>query len=470
MTLYRSWLDRDTLRQQMLKWVLVPMAILMLLNIALFYKFGYDSANRRHDRTLNEISKVLLDQLRTEHNVTSFKLHTGALSLLTDDKKDLTFYSLRGVRQQFQFGSPDLPLLEEKLSTTPRYYFAQYAGRSVRVMAAILPEADVPDGQVVVIIAKTLVLHRERAQEWMWRVLPAQFVLIVFAGLMVWWGVGRGLRPLLHMRDEVVARSPQDLSPFDEGKVVAEVRPLIHGFNQLLGRLRESTALQQRFIADAAHQLRTPLAGLKVQTELAMRTSNPEELHHTLSQMHTAMAQTVHLAQQLLALARAEPGAQGQSSMQSFDFAMLVKNITANWVQTALQKNIDLGFEGETEAKNLMLGNRFLLTEMLNNLIDNALRYTPRDGQVTVRLLREASTLLLEVEDNGIGIPEHLRKRVFERFYRVLGSDQPGCGLGLAIVWEIVSYHAGQVTILDGAQGRGTLFRIRFPIMQKGKP
>ena len=466
MKLYRFWADSDSLRQQLLKWVLVPMVILLLLNIALVYKFGRDSANRRHDRFLLDASKILLDQLYTKAGRVEFDIHSGALNMLNRDEADQVYYSLSDLRREYQFGSPDLPASPEKPGATPLYYLANYAGHPVRMMAALLPEPDVPGGQVVVVVAKTLKLYHERSQEWVWRVLPAQFFLVVFMGIMVWWGVGRGLRPLLQVRDEVASRSSRDLRPLEEKKVVAEVRPLIRGFNNLLARLDESLTQQKRFVADAAHQLHTPIAGLKAQAELALQLDDPAETRHSLQQMHTATVQTAHLVRQLLSLARAEPEAQKHDIASQLDWVALVKQTTTNWVQTALQKNIDLGFEA-ADATFAMPGNGFLLVEMLNNVIDNALRYTPDNGRVTVRVMRGTERLLIEVEDNGKGIPEDQRERVFERFYRVLGSNQTGCGLGLAIVREIALRHGGEVAIQKGAGGLGTLVTLGFPIQKR---
>ena len=466
MKFYKFWAGSDSLRQQLLKWVLVPMVILLLLNIALVYKFGRDSANRRHDRFLLDASKILLDQLYTKAGRVEFDIHSGALNMLNRDEADQVYYSLSDLRREYQFGSPDLPASPEKPGATPLYYLANYAGHPVRMMAALLPEPDVPGGQVVVVVAKTLKLYHERSQEWVWRVLPAQFFLVVFMGIMVWWGVGRGLRPLLQVRDEVASRSSRDLRPLEEKKVVAEVRPLIRGFNNLLARLDESLTQQKRFVADAAHQLHTPIAGLKAQAELALQLDDPAETRHSLQQMHTATVQTAHLVRQLLSLARAEPEAQRRDIAPQLDWVALVKQTTTNWVQTALQKNIDLGFEA-TDATFAMPGNGFLLVEMLNNVIDNALRYTPDNGRVTVRVMRGTERLLIEVEDNGKGIPEDQRERVFERFYRVLGSNQTGCGLGLAIVREIALRHGGEVAIQKGAGGLGTLVTLGFPIQKR---
>jgi two-component system sensor histidine kinase TctE len=459
MTFSGSWFDSGTLRQKLLWWVLAPMVVLLVLNIALIYKLGHDSADRRHDRYLNDVSKILLDQLRTSNGKVEFSMHAGALSMLSADKKDQVYYSLGGWQQDFHFGLEDLPKPPGRLSQSPVYYDTYYAGRVIRMMAAIIPENDVNSGQVVVMVGKSLVLHHERAQEWMWRVLPAQIFLMIFTGVMLWWGVGRGLQPLLKLREEVTSRSSLDLRPLPEDNVVVEVRPLIHSFNELMGRLDQSLVLKRRFIADAAHQLRTPLTGLKTQAELAELLDDPAEIRYSLRQIRLAADHAAHLANQLLLLARAEPGA--QSDMNVLDFTLLARNVVETWVPNAMSKSIDLGFE-ENEGHCHISGNALLLGELLKNLIDNALRYTGNGGQVTVRVHRENKGICLEVEDNGPGISENDRERVFERFYRVLGSNQEGCGLGLAIVREIADRHQAVIQLLSGSGGTGTLMRVIF--------
>lgn len=455
-------LHGNTLRHQLLRWVLIPLVILLVVNIVLAYQLGHDSANRRHDKFLLEASKILLDQLRTNDGRVDFNLHTGALDILNTDPKDQVYFTLKGWKQNFHFGYSDLPLPENELSATPVYYLANYLGQPVRMMAAILPESDVASGRVIVIVGKTLHVHQERTQEWMWRILPSQTLSILLAGIMVWWGVGRGLRPLLHLRDEIVMRSSLDLRPLPENKVVAEVQPLIRSFNGLMGRLDESLVLQRRFVADAAHQLRTPLTGLKAQAELALRLEDTKEIHHSLQQIRKAADHAAHLANQLLALARTEPEVQRQEAMVGLDLAALAKQTTEYWVSRALSKNIDLGYESDAGEHNVT-GNVFLLGEMLNNLLDNAIRYVQPGGRVTIRLAHDAAANILEVEDNGPGIPEAERERVFERFYRLLESNQDGCGLGLSIVQEIVKRHDADISVLSGAGGHGTRVRIKFP-------
>lgn len=461
MSLYKCWFDANTLRQKLLRWVMIPMTVLLLINVALIYKFGQVSANNLHDRFLFHTSKILLDQLRTHEGRVEFNLHEGALNMLSSDNKDKVYYSLNGWQQEYRFGSPALPLPPGKVSETPVYYQAVYQGQQVRMMAAIMPTSSVSSGRVTVLMAKTLVLHAEHVQEWMWRVLPAQFVLILFAGVAVWWGVGRGLKPLMQLRDEVTRRSSLDLSPLPEKDIVAELRPLIRGFNELMGRLDESMEVQLRFVADAAHQLRTPLTGLKAQAELALFLEDPSEIRHSLRQIERGADHAAHLANQLLVLARSEPGSQNQASMAELDLAALARNVTENWVLKAIINKIDLGFEGG-EGQCRVIGNTLLLGEMLTNLIDNALRYTQSGGHVTVRMACQDESVVLEVEDNGPGIPEDERERVFERFYRVLGSNKDGCGLGLAIVREIADRHEAQVFLSSGAGGIGMLMRITF--------
>ena len=464
MSLYPYGFESDSLRQKLLIWVIMPMVILLFLSIALIYKLGHESADRRHDRYLLDAGKLLLDQLSTVDGEVSLNLHSGVQAMLYADKKDQVYYSLSWGRPNFRFGAPDLPVPRGQLSEKPTYYVANYQGRPLRMMAAIMRDPDVAGGRVVVVVGKTLVLHDERAEEWMWRILPSQVVLTLFAGVMVWWGVGRGLRPLIQLRNEVMRRSSQDLSPLPENKVVSEVRPLIRSINEMMGRLDEALILQRRFVADAAHQLRTPLTGLKAQAELALLLNDPAEIRYSLEQMRIAADHAAHLANQLLLLARAEPGT--QDSMEPLNLTQLARSTTEYWVQNAWQKKIDLGFECD-QRDCLITGSSLMLGEMLNNLIDNALRYTNAGGHVTVRIRCDDESICLEVEDNGPGIPEQDRKRVFERFYRVLGTDQQGCGLGLSIVREIADRHHAAVKLLAGTDGVGTLMRITFRVARQ---
>jgi two-component system sensor histidine kinase TctE len=233
----------------------------------------------------------------------------------------------------------------------------------------------------------------------------------------------------------------------------------------MLARLSQSIQLQKRFIADAAHQMKTPLAGMRMQSELAMRQSDRQEIQQSLEQLSKSSQSATRMINQLLALARAEnPSAQAMP-FESVDLRALARETVQEWVQAAMAQRIDLGFEAEEQAP-VVRGNPTMLREMLNNLIDNALRYSRAHGHVTVRVRSRANMYaVIEVEDDGPGIPAPERTPVFDRFYRILGSETEGSGLGLAIVKEIVTYHSADIRIDDNPNGKGCLFRISIPLL-----
>jgi two-component system sensor histidine kinase TctE len=295
-------------------------------------------------------------------------------------------------------------------------------------------------------------------------VIP-QLLLTLIALAVVWYGLKQGLRPLDRLRFDVLNRKRDDLSQLDGSKAPAEVRPLIDAVNDLLERLKQVMAAQQRFVADAAHQLRTPFAGLKTQSELALRSDDPERKQHALKHIHTSTQHGIRLVNQLLALARNEPGGQSTDSFTTLNLNQLAQECTVNWVQMALEKNIDLGFEA-APSKVKVQGDANSLMEMLNNLIDNAIRYTPEGGHITVSVKDTAQGAELSVEDNGPGIEPQHRERVFERFYRILGSGQSGSGLGLSIVAEVAKRHGAELKLDTGSNGTGTRISLRFPSPQ----
>jgi two-component system sensor histidine kinase TctE len=291
--------------------------------------------------------------------------------------------------------------------------------------------------------------------------------------VLVWFGLSQGLRPLTRLRERIEARAEGDLAPFPNRRVPEELRPLIDAFNALMERVRRNLEVQTRFIADAAHQLRTPLAGLKAQVQLALRENDLEQVHYALAQIDFSVDRASHLVNQLLALARAE-GVTGEAGQVELDLNLLLKECTGEWVFTALDKHIDLGFEDAGEPVTIR-GYPFWLREMINNLVDNALRYTQAHGRVTCRVRQvqgegsDAARAVLEVEDNGIGIRPEECELVFERFYRseeVTGGvvDSKGSGLGLPIVREIATLHGAVVRLEPNPLERGTVASVTFPL------
>jgi len=304
-------------------------------------------------------------------------------------------------------------------------------------------------------------------------VLLPQFAILPLAILLIWLALVRGIKPLSELEDRIRERKPDDLSPLDDSAVPVEVAPLVMSVNGLLTKLQASIAIQRRFLADAAHQLKTPLAGLRMQADLAQRKgASADDLKQSLQQIGRASVRATHTVNQLLALARAEGGA-GARAWQQCDLARLTIDVVREAVPRAIEKRIDLGYDGaEPGAPGVMFdGNLTLLKEMVRNLVDNAINYTPssdeRPGVITARVLADpfGHVVLLQVEDSGPGIPEHERELVFEPFYRVLGNEADGSGLGLPIVLEIARQHHATVQLEDARPGKqppGVRFSVRF--------
>ncbi|MGA7985198.1 MAG: ATP-binding protein, partial [Burkholderiales bacterium] len=272
---------------------------------------------------------------------------------------------------------------------------------------------------------------------------------------------GRGLAPLVRLRHAVAERSHLDLSPLEPAGVPNEAQPLVAAVNDLMQRLDEVLKSQSRFIADAAHQLRTPVAGLKAHIELALREEDVEQMRRALAHIYTSVERLSRLVAQLLSLARNEPSAAQKIELAPLDLGELALRATMDWVPEAYNKNIDLGYEGP-ETPVTVRGDAFRLTELMNNLLDNAIRYTPVGGRVTVRV-SDGARASLSVSDDGPHIPVEERARVFERFHRLLGTHADGSGLGLSIVREIAALHRAEITLADDADGVGNSFSVAFP-------
>jgi two-component system sensor histidine kinase TctE len=452
-----------TLRNQLLVWLAVPLLVLWSISSAVDFDIAKRFVNLAYDRALLEAALDIGRQVKLIDDQIYVDLPEVALQMLQSRESDRLYYLVIGPGNEYITGEPDLPAPSDASTDRVRYYDEEFRGRLIRAVALRVPvQPGSARGAVMIHVAERITVRSNSARQLIFGMVLPQAVLILAATLAVWYGVGRGLRPLASLRREIESRSHLDLSALPEAQAPREVQPLIHAMNDLLARLSAALAAQQRFIADAAHQLRTPLAGIKTQTELALRNTQSDEVQATLRQLRTATEQTTRLVNQLLSLARAEPGAKHEYATQLIDLSSLARESTTEWVPRAIERDIDLGFEGSDTAVTID-GNAFLLKEMLNNVLDNALRYTHRGGQVTVRVTPDTSRVRLSVEDTGLGIPESERERVFERFYRVLGTGTDGCGLGLAIVREIAESHGAEIRLDSGRNGVGTAVQISFP-------
>ncbi len=454
---------QKTLRRQVLRWLVWPLLTLWSVSSVIDYDIANRFVNLAYDRVLLESALDIGRQVKVLQDRIYVDLPEVAVQMLQSRESGRLYYLVTGPTHEYITGEPDLPPPPDPFSERVNYYDEQYQGRPVRIVTLRLPlETGKAGSMVMVQVAENRASRNEFARQILLRMVLPQALLIIIAGLMLWYAVGRGLAPLGALRREIESRSHRDLSALPLEQTPQEVRPLISAMNELLQRLSLALAAEQRFIADAAHQLRTPIAGLKTQTELALRQAPAGEAHATLTQLHSAAQQATRLVNQLLSLARAEPATGRAHTVEPIDLVQLAREVTAEWVPRAIERNVDLGFDSDADTA-AVTGDPFLVREMLNNLIDNGVRYTQGGGHVTVRVNREAGKPRLSVEDNGPGIPQAERERVFERFYRVLGTGAEGCGLGLAIVTEIAQSHSATVKLTPAAADTGTMVSVVFP-------
>ncbi|MBI3529311.1 MAG: sensor histidine kinase N-terminal domain-containing protein [Betaproteobacteria bacterium] len=448
----------SSIRRRLIAWLMPPLLALSLIGALLAYYFVVDFANRIYDRWLLDSAVSLSKEVHVQSGKVSADLPAVVLRILEYDAVDRIYYRVTGSDGSVFAEQGRIP---EPPSSGPQpvFYDGRIDGVPVRI-AALRVEG--VGGSALVQVAETLVKRRTLTSEILAVMLLPQLLLIGMAGILIWYGVGRGLGPLDRLRSDILQRSHRDLSPLEESRVPAEVAPLVDSLNDLFERLGRTVAAQNRFIADAAHQLRTPLAGLKTQAELVMREDDPVAMRAALGRVRAAIDRSVHLVNQLLALARADHSHEHPLPTVPLELSRLARETTAEWVGKALDAQLDLGFETLEDEVGIR-GNAELLRELMDNLIDNALRYTPAGGTVTVRVARHEQGALLEVEDNGPGIVPAEREQVLERFHRVEGTPGEGCGIGLAIVREIVNLHVATIAIGEGAHGRGTRVNIVFP-------
>jgi two-component system sensor histidine kinase TctE len=287
-----------------------------------------------------------------------------------------------------------------------------------------------------------------------------QLALVAIAGLFVLLGLHRGLAPLIRLRDAVRSPRRSDLDPVEVPGAQNEIRPLIDALNAYMERVRAQMAAQRRFIANAAHQLRTPLALLSTQASYALRETVPDARQEALVALQASSGKLARLAEQLLTLSRAEPGSR-RPRADRIDMTEAARHVLETQAPAAIARNIDLGLEETGPVP--VIGDGTMLREMIVNLVDNALRYSSAGGSVTVRLAAVDGEAVLTVADDGPGIPPDERAHVFERFYRIAGSTEEGSGLGLAIVREVVENAGGRVILGDSATG-GLVVEVRLPL------
>ncbi len=447
--------EQRSLFGEILDWMLTPLLLLWPLSLALTWFVAQGIATKPFDRALEFNLQALTQFVVAKDKRVSFNLTPQARDLLRADDSDLVYYQVLGVRGELISGEGDIPLPRDMESPEPGRVMLRddvLRGDEVRVAYVWLERDTEPKRLVLMQVAETTGKRSTLATEIIKGVMVPQFIILPLAVLLVWMALVRGIRPLSDLELTIRARKPDDLSPIEESHIPQEVAPLVSSINDLLTRLKTSLTTQKRFLADAAHQLKTPLAGLRMQAELAQREANPQDIRNSLQQIAHSSTRATHTVNQLLALARAETTGRALPSAR-IDLARLVMGVVRDSVPRALEHDIDLGYEGPEELPEdcHMHGNPTLLQEMTRNLVDNAIHYTGQNGVVTARVLfdRFSGVLILQVEDNGPGIPENERELVLQPFYRALGTNVDGSGLGLAIVHEIAQQHSAAVQMED---------------------
>lgn len=472
--LHRPRQEQRSLFGEILDWMFAPMVLLWPLSVLLILPLARSLADAPFDRALYERTEVLARQVQQfSYRGSLLPPRSSAPQAIpgvaSGDDQELVIQVI-APSGQLLAGVTDLPspgLYDFPEPGRIKLRTLTYRGTDMRVGYVFVDDGRAEDGATTLVqIAEPLDDRTRLTNEIIKGVIFPQLLILPISVLLVWFGLWRGLAPIRALQHKLRARAADDLSPVDRQGTPEDLTPLIDAFNELLDRMHQTLESQRRFIASAAHQMKTPLAGLRTQSELALRESDPIELRDRLHQIALGSQRATHLISQLLALARSE-SPQQLGPRAPLDLSSLARETLAPWIGTALDRDIDLGFDAP-QGPTLIAGHALLLRELLNNLVDNALRYCPPGSSVTVRVQAGPNEVDLEVEDTGPGIPHSEREHIFERFYRVLGSGVDGSGLGLAIVKEIAEQHGARLSVEEtrpeppAGSTPGVRFRVRF--------
>jgi two-component system sensor histidine kinase TctE len=449
------------LLNKIILWMFGPLFLLWTIGLVITYFIAQNIADAPYDRALSDHLRMLRHEVEQQSILNGLQLSPSAITILQGDPNHFIRWEIRDANGNSLGGNGRIPLPDSWSYEHGQIRMRNETldGQSVRV-AYTWGGQDISGLPFLTEVAQSNEMRATLQQEILTGMLTPQLIVLPLAALLAGLGLTQGLEPLSILQERIRARRANDTSPISAELVPAEIVPLIAAMNSLLARLAAANDAQRHFVANAAHQLKTPLAGMRTQAELALREQDPGKMNESLRQLVRGSERATRLVNQLLALARAEsPNPPDQHSMADLDLNEIAGTQTAAWVEAAMKKNIDLGMEGSPLPAHVV-GDRLMLAELINNLIENAILYTPPGGNITVRVGGDALTTYLEVHDSGPGIPPEQQLRVFERFYRVLGTDTDGSGLGLSIVKEIADLHKAGIAFMPS--GKGTCLRISF--------
>lgn len=452
---------RPSLRRRLLVFLLIPMLVLLLLDAMLTYSVALGYANRVHDRDLSDDALTLAKMLSNKQ--LGSELTAQARFLLEYDPQGRGYFTVRSARRGLLAGNPRLPQLAHapRPGIEPTLYDASLDNHALRAATVHTVPADDPGDDLAVTVAETLHDRHQQAGEILLLATLMQTLLILSVLSLVWFGVNHGLRVLDPLTARLAARS-HELTPIGRDDVPQEILPLTRTIDALFGRLRSMLALHDRFIADAAHQLRTPLAGLSLHVERAIADPRPATVADALSHIQRLTRRAARTSSQLLSLTRAQASPLDTVDRSLLDLSQLIPEAVALRVPEAISAGVDLGYQG-CDAPLRILGDASCVQDLLDNLIDNSVRYAGRGSTVTVSVQRHADgRASLSVEDDGPGVPPELLPRLSERFFRAPGTNEEGSGLGLAIVQRIAERHHAELVCQLGDE-RGLCVEVRFP-------
>jgi two-component system sensor histidine kinase TctE len=458
----------NRLHPQLLAGLLVPLGIFALVQFSVAYRTAGITAQVVTDRILLASAHSIAENIESGENGIEAIVPPSALGMFDLGYGDSVYYRVSRADGRLLAGYIDLQTPHAPaVGGQPRYYDATYRAGPVRLVAVTQPvpgRRGVQDA--IVIVAETLNGRNAMSRQLWLGSAVQQFLLVAFAGTLAWFGLQRILAPLIQLSNEVREREPDEYAPFAVAALQAELDPLVNALNGYMLRLQSQLDAQRRFTANAAHQLRTPLALLRTQATYALRTTNELDRADATRGILTTTLQITRLTNQLLSLAKAEPHGQPLRRGQ-VDLVPVTREILEEYGRLAVDRSVDLAFEVKGHGA-IVNADRALLRDLVVNLVDNAIRYTPVGGHVVVTVEREHLQCVLRVEDTGPGVPASKRALVFERFYRVAGRDSEGSGLGLAIVKEIVDAHQGAINLRDRARGSGLIVEVCLPACDLG--
>ena len=444
----------SSISRQLIFWLAVPLLLMSLCGALVHYFNNVAPGVISSDRRLKEAANALMAHIAVKDG--RAVIDSGAAGKPALPASDAIKYALRDGQGRLLAGDPQLPIVAMAGENSQLFAMVQLDHASLR---SLTTRFDTPAGVVFISVVDARPTTLPAARFGFMSTLLWDFVQLDLTLVLVWVGVQLGLRPVKKLRDEIADRSPLDLRPIVESSVPREIAPVVVTLNRLFAMLRTSVQSQQQFIANTAHQVRTPITGMQAQLDVLIGEPAAQPIRSRLLTLQESTRQLSHSANQLLSLARADRAANLTAKNQPVDLRAIVGEVAAKFFDRALQANIDLGVEAGPATVH---ADPSLLDDLLSNLVDNALKYTPAGGSITASTGVRNGKAFLAVEDTGPGIPESERQRVRQRFYRLPNSPGYGSGLGLAIVDEIAKLYGASVAIAAGADARGTRIEVRF--------